>query len=300
MIQKSTMQVPCGPHSIIEEMYPMKIPPFYAMVYLVINGFSNWDTGQSHGLSFRMIAERMGVYKKNKKGKWTGKSRVANAIRWLCENGWLEKNIRGGGKPNTYKVIHHNCAPEAVPLDDDGRPKKCATPRGEGSAFQKMIDGEITWEACLYHTVAKVVSDWTTGTVKFTIRKARMWLRFSRQKICEIRDTLIQNGLLEEIGQRFRGFVAKILPAPYKKRRKRRESAAVKGMRCDGKYYYSYNEKWRISRETGNFETLDSNNWRFASEYELERVNSKIHFDFMNLRELLISLQKFRTSSETA
>ena len=295
MIQKSTMQVPCGPYSIINEMRADQIPPFAVIVYLVINYFSNWDLGQSHGLSMIDIAKHLSVYEKNGE-KEKGRSRVANAVKWLIENGWLRKNHRKG-KANTYTVIHHKCAPEDIPLDSDGRPKKCAVPRGEGSAWDRMFSGEITWKACLFHTVMKVSSDWTEGTVKFTIETARSWLRFSRQTICDLRNTLIKAGLLEEIGNRFRGFMAKILPLPYEERRRRREHQQTKGMRCDGKFYYSYNEWWRISMETGDFQRKTDGRWRYVSDRELEDVNLKIYRDFTILRAGILASLENRASS---
>ena len=182
--QKCTWQMPCGPHSLVEYAKTNPVPMFALLLYSLLNYKSGWDTGRSHKRSFRDLAVLTGVYKKNKKGKWTGKSRVVNAVKWLCDNGWLIKKVGKNGEPNNYQIIHHNCAPEDVPLDDDGRPKKCATPHGEGSAFEKMFAGEISWQACLYHTVAKIASNWTDGVVRFTIKESQKWLRFSSQTIC--------------------------------------------------------------------------------------------------------------------
>ena len=299
-IQVSTHQVPCGPHSLINEMRALKAPPFAVMVYQYLNYHSDWDTGRSHAKSIRQIAADLGVLKKNKKGKWVGLSRVANALKWLRENEWTIPKHRGANLANTYQIIHHNCEPHKVPLDGDGRPKKCAMPRGENSAFEKMIEGKISWQACLMHIVAKFISDWTTGAVRFTIKTAQEWLRFSNQKVCDLRRELLKNDLLEEIGNRARGFVAKILPLPYKKRRTRREKKVVKGMRSDDKYYYSYNELWRICRTTGDVQARDTSTgsgWRFASDYELERVNWKILRDFVKLREMMLALAKYREKS---
>ncbi len=287
--------MPCGPHSLIEYAKTHYVPMFALHLYSLLNYKSGWDQGISHKLSLRDLAKLTGVYKKNKKGKWTGKSRVANAIKWLCDNGWLIRKNNANGQPNNYQIVHHNCAPEDVPLDDDGRPKKCATPHGEGSAFEKMFNGEISWQACLFHTVAKVMSDWASGNVRITIKQARNWLRFSAQKICDIRNSLIEHGLLEEIGHRYRGFTAKILPLPYAKRRRRREWKEAKGMRCDDEFYYSYNELWRISRKTGDFQAKEEGiggGWRFSNEYELERINPKIHRDFMKLRVVLLQIAR--------
>ena len=297
--QVSTHQVPCGPHSLIQEMHALKAPPFAVSVYLYLNYHSDWDTGKSHAKSIRQIAKDLGVLKTSKKGKPVGLSRVANALKWLRENGWIIPNHRNG-RANTYQLIHHNCEPDEVPLDDDGRPKKCATPRGEHSAFEKMMDGKLSWQACLMHVIAKVVSDWTTGAVRFTIKMAREWLRFSRQKVSDLRKELIENGLLEEIGNRARGFTAKILPLPYKKRRTRRDLKAVKGMRHDEGFYYSYNEKWRICRKTGDIQAREGtkgDGWRYSNDYELEGINGKIHRDFMRLREMILSLSKFRDAA---
>ena len=287
--QKCTHQVPCGEHSLINEAKKLGIPMFYLIVYLVLNYRSKWDTGASHGLSFRDIAKLTGVYRKNDKGKWTGKSRVANAIKWLCDNGWLVKNVRGKGKPNTYQIIHHNCALEDVPLDDDGRPKKCATPRGEGSAFEKMFEGKISWKACLYHTVAKIVSDWTSGVVQFTIKESQKWLRFSNKTICEIRKSLLENNLLEQLSNRFRGFIAKIIPAPYEKRRTRRRPDVKMARRDKEGWYYSFNELWRVSAETGDIQKKIDAKWVYSNEGELLRINKKIHKDFMPVVELAAS-----------
>lgn len=291
--QKSTHQVPWGPHSLLYEGRSLQAPSFAIMVYLFINYFSKWETGHSHGLSLKRIATGLGIYRQNAKGQWTGKSRVSNAIAWLVKHGWLEKNIRGNGKPNTYVITRHNCAPDEVPIDKDGRPQHCAMPYAEGSPVQKMIEGKISWEACLYHFIAKAVSDWKEGLVRITIREAQKWLRFSRQKIVDIRKSLLENGLLEEIGNRFRGFTARILPKPYEKRVSRMEQDAAKGMRSDSRYFYSYNELWRICRLTGDFQTVKtSGGWRFAGERELEETNRSIYRDFMNMHHTIQRLNK--------
>ena len=292
-IQENTHQVPCGPHSLINECHSLKVQPFAVCVYLLLNYYSNWDTGQTHGISLREIAKKLCVFDPDT--PHTSIGRVANAIRLLVAGGWIEKNVRGNGQANTYKIIHHNCAPREIPLDSDGRPKKCAVPYGEGSAFEKMFDGVISWKACLLHTIAKVVSDWTTGSVQFTIAEARKWLRFSRQTICNLRKSLVEKGLFEEIGHRARGFFAKILPAPYEKRRKRRDHQQAKGMRTDGNFYYSYNERWKVCRQTGKFYTKEMGRWRSATEYELERTNSKILRDFVILRDAIFSLLKLKS-----
>ena len=151
-VQSSTCQVPVGENSIFDAMIKRQISMFAVMVYLVLNYFSNWQTGDTHGKSYQQLAKLLHV----------DRSYVIQAVNELVEKGWLEKNIRGGRKANTYRVTHHNCAPEEVPIDKDGLPKKCAMPHGMDSHFEKLFQGEITWKSCLYWCVSKVVSDWTS------------------------------------------------------------------------------------------------------------------------------------------
>ena len=288
--QVSTYQFPVGPYSIFNALQDRLVTPFQFAVYTILVYFSNWDGGRSHGLSYTEIAKRLHVKR----------PRVIMAIKALIEKGWLEKKARNLMKethakynqntPNVYRVIDHNCAPELVPLDPDGLPKKCAIPRGEGCAMEKMREGNISWQAMVYWTVSKIVSDWTTGVVSLSIKEAREWIAFADKTICDIRKALKENGLLEQLSKKFRAFIAQLLPAPYEKRRQRRRENP-KGMRCDGKFYYSYNGRWRVSRETAEIHTKveGTSDWRFANEGELERVNPKIYVDFKRIINMVLS-----------
>ena len=106
--------MPCGPYSLVEYAKANYVPMFALSIYSVLNYKSDWDRGVSHKLSFRDLAELTRVYRKNKSGKWMRKSRVSNAIKWLCENDWLIKKVNGNGELN-----------------------------GEGSAFEKMFQGKM-------------------------------------------------------------------------------------------------------------------------------------------------------------
>lgn len=280
IVQVSTCQVPVGEHSIFDHLRLDLLSEAEALVYLKINECSHWATGKSHGLSYTRLSRDCGM----------SRSQVISAVNGLVAKGWLTKNVRGQNLPNTYEVVHHLCDPVDAPLDKDGLPKKCAMPRGAGSAFTLLAAGRISWQACLYWHVCKMLADWTSNFVSLTIAQAREWLRFGNQTICDIRKSLSKVGLLERFSEKFEAFVCRLLPLPYEKRRKRRRENP-KGMRCDGKFYYSFNELWRVSREDGRIQTKEpgSSKWRHANERELEGVNRKIHADFMPIVRLVTS-----------
>lgn len=276
--QTSTCQIPVADYSIFNALETREVTPAEGLIYLKINELSNWETGQSHGISYSRLNKETGI----------PRTHVIGCVKSLVEKGWLEKDVRNrSGKPqntsNTYRVVHHKCAPHEVPLDKDGLPKKCAVPRGTGSPFEMLKAGRICWEACLYWIVSKVYSDWTTGVVEMTVCRARALLRFSAKRIRSIRKSLQLVGLLERLSAGTQAFMAQLFPKPYKQRRKRRRENP-KGMRFDGEFYFSFNERWRVSRKTGEIHTQiegPGDKWRFATEFELETANRKIYNDFM-------------------
>ena len=280
-IQTSTMQVPVGPHSIFDALQQGEVTQAEAALHLFFNECSHWETGKTHGLSHSETAKRLGMQR----------SRVVALSNSLVEKGWCVKNRREGNRANTYKVIHHKCEPHEVPLDKDGRPKKCAVPRGEGSPSEKLKNGIITWKQWLHWIITKVESDWVSGIVSMTVKQACGLMRASAQTICDMRKSLEKVGLIERLSKRYTAFTAQLYPKPYPKRRRRRREN-IKGMRFDGEFYYSFNERWRISREdyTINTRIEGTNKWRHANERELEELNEKIYLDFMKLRKNLIQI----------
>lgn len=288
-VQTSTMQVPVGSHSIFDALEFREVSPADATVYLKINEFSNWETGNSHSLSYTTLSKLLRM----------PRSQVIASVKSLIAKGWLEKNVRNTtahtsqNVSNTYRVVHHKCDPLEVPRDKDGLPKKCAMPRGEGSPSEMLEHGRISWRDFLYWVVSKVESNWTTGVVELTISQVRRILRFSRKMVSQIRKRLGLVGLLEQLSSKCRAFVGQLYPKPYDKRHKRRRENP-KGMRCDAKFYYSFNERWKISREDGTIYAKEGSQWRFANEYELESKNKKIYADFMFLREMIHGLSAYR------
>ena len=270
-IQETTHQVPCGKYSIMDP--DLSIPEFNRAVYLLLNQHSNWDTGITHAVSNRDLAKMLNV-------KYA--SQVNRAIKWLIKNGWVKiEGQRKSDGANLYRLVHHKCAPEEVPLDKDNRPQKCAVPMGRGSATQLLAEGKITWRVMVDWFVKKVHSDWITGIVEMTCREANKLLGFGLQTICDNSKTMREVGLLERISEKCQASVFQLFPKPYPKRRERAEYKGKKPLPLIRGWYYSYNRKWRFHSETLSLMKEDfDGKWIHSEMSELLEINPKIYKDF--------------------
>ena len=285
-IQESTYQVPCGVHSIFDPAY--KVPAFEKAVYLVVCEHSNWDTGISHALSLRRLADLLNV---------NSHSQVHRALKWLIDHGWLE--VEGKRKTDGtyfYRIIHHKCEPQDVPLDNDGRPQKCAVPTGAGSASQLLSDGIISWSIFVDWTVRKVHSDWTTGIVSMSVRQACKLMGFTSETIKANAEIMMDIGLMERMSKRFRLSVYQLFPKPYPKRRERKpdERFLKKAMKCVNGWYYSLNGLWRFHHETFDIKMKEiGGRWRFSNLDELRGINKHIYRDF---KDYMLEISTIRRS----
>lgn len=285
-IQETTMQLAIGRYSIFDrEMGTEKLATQQEQrVFLEINRLSNWQSGWSHGISYTRLATLTGIELRT----------VKQLVKNLIAKGWLEKKRRGR-LPNTYRVVHHQCAPEEAPRNRDGMPLKCAVPVGEGSPLDET-KSPVPWKVCIAWYQAKIQSDFITGAVDFSIEKMRQVMRISAQACTWVREQWETLGLATRLTGKYQTAIYQLYPKPYKERRKRKVEN-VKGMRCDNIFYYSYNEKWRISRKTCEIHTKEAGRWRHANQYELERANPKIYKDFMDLEQMLVAIQRFLPSA---
>ena len=273
-IQESTAQVPCGDHSMADPS--LQISEFTRSVYWVINHKSNWHRGESHALSCAKIAKILGV---------KSKSQVHRAIKWLCENGWLSvMGKRGKDGAFFYKVTHHNCDVDEIPLDKHQEPLKCAVPSGVNSPFDLLEKGLITWRVFNQAITNKINSDWITGVLSSTLRETKRFLKFGMKTISENVKTMLAVGLLKRTGQS----EYEIKPSPYPKRRKRQLEAELPYLPLIKGWYYSFNKLWRFNKESFLLQKKElGGKWRDASMHELQTVNAKIHFAFTDAMHAL-------------
>ena len=287
-IQESTMQVPCGAYSILDPA--MKVPGFNKAVYLIMNWKSGWEYGITHAISNSTIAKWLGV---------KCKSQVNRSIKWLIKQGWVE--VEGKRKSDGaffYKLTHHNCEPDEVPLDKHNLPKKCAVPMGAGSAFEKVGQGHINWRVLVQWVVSKIRSCWETGTLFMTVKEAIREVRFTTKTIIANTKAMIENNLLVKKSANYRAGEYEIKPSPYPERRTRQ----LDGHKVPGAlpyiegWYYSYNKQWRFQRDTHRLQMKphELDKWRDASIYELERINPKIHRDFLSSMDALDAIARSR------
>ena len=285
-IQETTMQLAIGRYSIFDREMPADqlATPQEQRVYLEINRLGNYQSGWSHAISYTRLAKLTGISDRQ----------IKALVKSLIDKRWLEKKRRGN-LPNTYRIVHHQCAPKDAPRDRDGMPLKCAVPVGNGSPLDETSP-PIHWKVCVAWYKAKIESDFITGVIAgFTIEKMRQIIAVTANTAGWIREQWEKLGLAKRLTGKYQTAIYQLYPKPYKERRKRKFENH-KGMRCDEKFYYSYSELWRINRTTAEIYTKEQGRWRHASKYELEKANLKIYKDFMDLEQIIIAFQKLRAS----
>ena len=152
--QADTMQVPCGQHSILWALGEKEVTAAEAIVYLALNHGSSWNSGMTWCTPGRYLAGLLGP------GMSVRYTR--SVLKRLIEKGWIIA-IPMSGRRVRYRLVHHLCDAEDVPLDRDGKPLKFAVPRGDGGPFERLFAKDISWKACLVWIVNKLYSDWKTG-----------------------------------------------------------------------------------------------------------------------------------------
>ena len=275
-IQETTQQVPCGAHSIFDPA--QKVSAFNKALYLVVNEHSNWDTGVSHALSLRRLAELLNV---------NSHSQVHRGLQWLIENGWLKvEGKRQLDGAHFYRIVHHKCELEDTPVDRDGRPQKCAVPRGKGSPSQLLTEGKITWRIFVDWTVRKIHSCWTSGLVSMTVREAAKVAKLSVKTISQNAKKMAEIGLLKKLSAKFRLSEYQMFPKPYPERRERAPDVCImkKAMKLIKGWFYSFNGLWRFEKETFRLQMRENGTkkgrWIESTLEKLYRINKSIHHDF--------------------
>ena len=282
-IQETTYQAPCGAHSIFDPAE--KVPAFEKAMYLVVVERSDWETGISHALSLRRLADLMNV---------NSHSQVHRGLQWLIEHGWLiVEGKRKSDGTYFYRIVHHKCDPQDTPVDRDGRPQKCAVPRGKGSPSQLLADGKITWKIFVDWTTRKIYSDWTTGEAEMAVREATKLMRFTPKTIANNAATMKEIGLVERLSAKFKRSVYQLFPKPYPKRKKRKEDTCVtkKAMKLIKGWFYSFNGLWRFEKDTFRLQMREDGTkkgrWIEGTLERLYRINKNIYHDFSDyMREL--------------
>ena len=175
--EETTLQVPFGEFSVLEELKAGKVKPIEAIVTLTLGYRSNWTNGLTWKTSERMLAKLIGISHRYARD---GLNRLGN---WVRRQTPPEANIAG-----TWKVTRHLCSDAEVPTDRDGLPCMFAVPRGEGGPFERMFRGDISWKGCLIWLLLKLHSDWEAKngiTKPLNMDTLRKWTGFSKSTVMQ-------------------------------------------------------------------------------------------------------------------
>ena len=269
-IQEDTMQVPFGLFSMLDALMEGTEKAFDVAIYQCYNAFSNWDWGTSHSLSIRHAGKLFKVTHQY----------VQQALSRLTNKKWL-KRLSGKHKISKFQLAHHLCEDESVPLDKDGRPCKCAMPRGFGGLFERLKSGDIGWKSVIIWMLLKIKSDFTTGiTEPVSIKQLCKWTRFGTTTVCDCIKELEAAGMLAKLERRPQEAQSyQLYPKPYAERRKRKPKAELtwRDMETDGPWRISHNKKWRVNVETLDIQYRPEKNkpFRRASDYEIAQEMPK-------------------------
>ena len=251
--------------------------PIEAIVTLTLGYRSNWTSGLTWKTSERLLAKVIGISHRYARD---GLNRLGN---WVRRQTPAEGNIAG-----TWQVTHHLCSRDEVPTDRDGLSCMFAVPRGEGGPFERMFNGDISWKGCLVWLLLKLHSDWEAKngiTKPLNMDTLRKWTGFSKSTITAIIKELHAAGMLERLSQRWERSVFQLYPKPRTearavRRRKKRaakkaDKNALREMRADGHYRFSFNEKYRVDVTTGEIDVREGYGrglWKRASDYHIAQV----------------------------
>lgn len=280
--QEDTMQVPRGRYSILSELWHRNVTAAEAVVYLALNHQSYWDTGLTWCIATRELARSLGV----------GMSvRYCRSVLASLENkGWivclpLEKKRR------RYKLVHHQCDAEDVPVDNDGKPLKFAVSRGIGGPFERLEAGNISWKACLLWVVYKLHSDWNTGiTEAYSIDVLAKLCRVKRNTVCDLLKELENAEMLHRLSAARQRSMFQLYPMPdpvsMKRRKQKPTFTKAYDVTTDGVYWYSDNRQYRCHRETLVIERRQGKGkWSALRDRERWTMPAAIQRDFDRVAE---------------
>ena len=274
--QEDTMQVPFGTFSMLDALMEGTEKAFDTAIYQCYNAFSNWDLGLSHSLSTRHVGKLFTV----------SHQYVQQALSRLTDKKWM-KRLSGKYKISKFELKHHLCNHEDIPHDKDGRPAKCAMPRGFGGLFERMMSGDVSWKSLIIWMLLKINSDFTTGiTEPVGTKQLCKWTRFGTTTVSDCIKELEAAGMLEKLERRPQEAQSyQLYPKPYAERRERTPEAerTWRDMRVEGNWRYSFNEEWRVNVKTADIQYSPDKKkpFRNASDYEKFQVMPKsIRRDF--------------------
>ena len=296
--EADTMQVPRGQYSVLSELAKGNLTNAEAMIYLCLNHGSTWNSGSTWCMSGPYLSRLLG----------TGVSRqyVQITLAKLSKKGWIETIDKDNPSGYRYRIRHHLCDWEEVPVDKDGKPLKFAVPRGPGGPLERCFDGDISWKAALAWIVLKLRSNWkahedTAGqTEKATLLELSKRCRMKNAGFQKILTELTEAGMLVRLTPKSQPAIFQLYPKPFPKPTNsqpkiRREWIKGKEMKHDDEYWYSDNHQYRCPHDDDHSveRWQRGGTWKRVSEHHRAQEMPKgIRRDFARAVEVHIMIKR--------
>ena len=271
--EADTMQVPRGQHSVLWELRDGNLTAAEAMVLLCLNHGSTWNSGATWSMS--------GPYLSKILGKGISRRYIRKSLSSLDDKGWIETIDKDNPSGNRYRLRHHLCKPEDMPVDRDGKPLKFAVPRGPGGPLERCFDGDISWKASLAWISLKLRSNWkahedTAGqTLGATLLHLSKRVRISLRNYQPLITELTQAGMLHRLSPKSQPAIFQLFPKPFPKPVQPRaeiryEQVAGKALKTDDAYWYSHSDQYRCKIDDAHDieRRQRGGTWKKATEYE--------------------------------
>ena len=275
--EADTIPVPRGQFSILSELEEGNVTSAEAILHLTLNHGSTWSSGVSWCFSTPYLSKIGGMSRRY----------VRKILASLDEKGWIETIKTSNSAGYRYRIKHHLCDKDQVPVDYDGKPLTFSLPRGPGGPLERCFNGDIHWKAALAWIVLKLRSEWRAGrddtaqTWESTLLNLSKQCRITLPNFQKIITELTQSGMLHRLTPKSKPAIFQLYPKPYPRPVSRSPhtppdptpSKALEFDRegyFDDTHYYSRNRLYRCEREaidTFGIEKRIQGSWKKVSDY---------------------------------
>ena len=213
--EADTMPVPRGPYSVLSELREGNLTAAEAITLLCFNHGSTWNSGATWAMSSHYLSDLLGI--------GMSRSYVVKNLANLKKKGWIDTIDTENPSGNRYRLRHHLCEYQDVPVNKDGKPLTFAVPRGPGGPLERCFDGDISWKAALAWISLKLRSNWkahedTAGqTEAATLLELSKRCRITLPNYQKLITELTVAGMLERLSPKSQKAIFQLYPKPFPK-----------------------------------------------------------------------------------